>query len=204
MELRIKIKKRHLFAIIGMIVLVGIVIAYGGNDPQNMGHSDGEIQLTNIGQSLTAWSNSVNSQISGLGGRMFVVERDKSDRGWTAVSQPLPALSFPDGSGVHNPQTASHSYGTSVVPSSAKEVLVYVWASRGSNGGNSGIIHYTISTPEGHAQKFLVVDNNNNGAAVVNSENMWFPITNDRRLIVNLPARITQNYNAGAEIIGYR
>ncbi|MEK6925003.1 MAG: hypothetical protein AABW71_02065 [Nanoarchaeota archaeon] len=196
MELKIQIKKRYLFAVIGVIVLVGIVIAYGGNNPQNMGHSDGEIQLTNVGQSLTDWSDGVNSLITNL-------ELDKSDRGWTAVSQPLPALSFPDVSGVHNPQTVAHSYGTSIVPSGAKEILVYVWASRGSRGSSTGIIHYAITTPEGHYQKFLVV-NNDNAAAVSNSENMWFPITNDRRLIVNLPTRIDGYYDAGAEIIGYR
>src|SRR3989344_5412461 len=61
MKFSFNIRKRHAFALLGMIVLVGIVYAYGTTTPQAMGHSDGEIQLTNLGQSLTAWSNSINT-----------------------------------------------------------------------------------------------------------------------------------------------
>lgn len=67
MEFRINIKKRHAFAILAVIVFVGIVIAYGGTQPNVMGHTDSEIRLPVLNQNLDAWSGTVETRLNAIG-----------------------------------------------------------------------------------------------------------------------------------------
>jgi hypothetical protein len=66
MELKINLKKRHVFAILGMLALVGVVMAFGGNQPDIVGHSSGEIRMNSLtGEpNLDVWSSNVQSTIS--------------------------------------------------------------------------------------------------------------------------------------------
>lgn len=44
MEIKIVVKKSYLFLILGFILVVGLVVAYGGNQPSVMGHSFFELE----------------------------------------------------------------------------------------------------------------------------------------------------------------
>ena len=44
MEIKISLKKKHFWLLSVLILAVGLVIAYGGNDPKVIGHTVGEIE----------------------------------------------------------------------------------------------------------------------------------------------------------------
>ncbi|MBI1973105.1 hypothetical protein HYS50_03805 [Candidatus Woesearchaeota archaeon] len=43
MEIKITIEKKYVWLLVLTLVVVGLVVAYGGNNPQQMGHSLGEV-----------------------------------------------------------------------------------------------------------------------------------------------------------------
>jgi len=43
MEIKITIEKKYVWLLVLTLVVVGLVVAYGGNEPQKMGHSFGEV-----------------------------------------------------------------------------------------------------------------------------------------------------------------
>lgn len=73
MKFYFNLKKRHVFSIIGIVFFVGVVIAYNGNQPNVMGHTDGEIRLPALNQNLDAWSGSVESRLTNLAGSNFQI-----------------------------------------------------------------------------------------------------------------------------------
>ncbi len=58
MEIRIVVKKVHIFILMAFILLVGFAVAWNTNNPSAFGHTSGEIQLPS-GQTLSAWSSTV-------------------------------------------------------------------------------------------------------------------------------------------------
>ena len=49
MKLEINIEKRHFFVLLGAILLLGIVYAFGTNNPSSFGHTPGEIDPGTFG-----------------------------------------------------------------------------------------------------------------------------------------------------------
>lgn len=67
MRFNIDIKKRHAFAILGVIFLVGTVIAYGSTQqPSVIGHTAGEIDIGIIGQTLQNWAVATEGRVDAL------------------------------------------------------------------------------------------------------------------------------------------
>lgn len=62
MEIKINIEKKYVWVLILVIVAVGLVIAYNTNNPQQMGHTLGEIAGADanndgvVDQAATAWT----------------------------------------------------------------------------------------------------------------------------------------------------
>lgn len=63
MKIEINIRKVHFIVIIALLGIGGFAIAYGGNQPNVMGHTDGEIRLPALNQNLDVWSGSINTQV---------------------------------------------------------------------------------------------------------------------------------------------
>ncbi len=203
MEFRFNLKKSYVFSIIAMIVLVGFAIA---QTPPNPGHSGDNIQVTGVVgyPSLTSWSATIQTDVWNLLTRVANLENAK----WTPINPVYGGpLCWPNAAGQCNPGVISTSIPSAYIPITAKEVLVYVWISRGSNGGGGGLYDFQIYTQEGstrYTQKIKVSDNNNNGASVTNSDNLWLPVTSDFRIYVSSPSTLNGNFNTGVEFLGYR
>ena len=93
----------------------------------------------------------------------------------------------------------------SSIPTTAKEVLVYVYAFMGYS--SERIILMTIHTEKSHTRKFkkyLPIRTYHQDAWSSVSENMWFPLTSNRRIYVKLSRATTGNVNGYINVIGYR
>jgi hypothetical protein len=107
----------------------------------------------------------------------------------------------------HSPFNIAKTYSFSipkVIPSSAKEVLIYarMWSVHCPKHADFDI---KIYTREGHQrfEKYMFVVQWTKDAHT-STDNMWFPMPSDRRLYVNIPYRRS---NCGAlwlSAIGYR
>ena len=110
------------------------------------------------------------------------------------------------------------TYNLPNVPDHAAEVLVYMWIAKGRIYGYEidEDVHYQIYTQEGttkYIQKLAIRDYDNY-SWVTNSDNMWFPVTSDKKLYVYpghsflRPANDfpppNGRYLAGIDILGYR
>ena len=95
----------------------------------------------------------------------------------------------------------------SSVPKNADEVLIYVTI-RNSNLVNLGGINFKIYTQEHNDQyaKYFYWDASGGNHVSYNSDNMWLPITNDRRIkCTRLSANGgTAGIASSISIIGYR
>lgn len=94
----------------------------------------------------------------------------------------------------------------SVIPSSAKEVLVYVYVHEGWSHPRDQITHLKIYTEEGSSKyiKYTSIHAYNGDSWAYNSENMWFPMTSNRRVYVEMPKVTTGNVGGYIYVIGYR
>ena len=92
-----------------------------------------------------------------------------------------------------------------VIPSTAKEVLV----NAGIRIGHSNIgpnVNIKIFTQIGSTryEKYLLVYSWPQEAYNTNSDNMWFPMSTDRKLLVTVPAAFGKNAGIQLDAIGYR
>ena len=71
MEIKIDIKKKHFWILTLLVVGIGIVVAYGTNNPSQFGHTSGEIEVNyggstmNLQQALNAVELAVQTSASG-------------------------------------------------------------------------------------------------------------------------------------------
>jgi hypothetical protein len=215
MELRINIKKMPFILIIALIIIVSFVIAQSSN-PINPGHDDDEIWVSASGASgtnLDTWVGHVNTVTNDHEGRIGSLEgsvTNLEDVFWTPVSVPggtIPLCYVCNSGTSGTPVNSIPIPGVYIPPGTVKEVLVYVWAVRGSQGSSSSTpIHFSIYTKEGstkYAHKFVVV-NYNSVANVFNSDTFWLPVTSDYTVHVDLPSPVDGNFQSGVEFIGYR
>ena len=95
----------------------------------------------------------------------------------------------------------------SVIPSSAKEVLVLVSAQAGHSAPNDGYF-IKIYTQQNQRQyeKYILLRSHNQNAWNTNSDNLWFPMTTGRQVFVELTSAhsITGTIAVYLHAIGYR
>ena len=94
----------------------------------------------------------------------------------------------------------------SVIPSSAKEVLVLASVGVG-NSGPRGRSHFIkIYTQQGSHQyeKYIYIMSYPQSAINTNSDNLWFPMTTGRQVFVELSYAHTTNIHFYLHAIGYR
>ena len=94
-----------------------------------------------------------------------------------------------------------------VIPNSAREILVLATVHAGNAGPNDRIHYikiYTHCDLNQRYEKYIAVKSYNQDAWSTNSDNLWFPITSDRKIFVELNAGHTGHMNFTLHAIGYR
>ena len=94
----------------------------------------------------------------------------------------------------------------SIIPDSAREVLVYVYIATGLNGNAfTHVKIFTEKSQDRRFEKYLSIQSYpQNGFAMV-EDNMWFPMTQNRRVYVKLTTALSgDNFIRGIFVIGYR
>ena len=91
------------------------------------------------------------------------------------------------------------------VPSTAKEVLVYVYTYMGySVERDAHLKIYTESSPTRRFEKYLAIKTYKQDAYATASDNMFFPMPSNRRVYVSLSRALTGNVLGYINVIGYR
>ena len=92
------------------------------------------------------------------------------------------------------------------VPSDATEVLVYAVVNVGASGPDSrtNVKIYTQDSDYNRYEKYIAVHPYPQSAWSTNSENMWFPMTNERKFYVDVPRSDEGNSDIKLYVIGYR
>jgi hypothetical protein len=93
------------------------------------------------------------------------------------------------------------------VPDSAVEVLMYAVVNVGSSGlrnKRSNIKMYTQDSYYHRYEQYIAVHAYPQSAWSTNSENLWFPMTSDRKIYVNVPRANEGNIDIEIYVIGYR
>lgn len=106
---------------------------------------------------------------------------------------------------LYYPNTRSYDIPYSI-PYSASEVLVYVVINTGASGPDEreNIKIYTQDDYYNTYEKYIAVHPYPQSAWSTNSDNMWFPITRERRVHVNVPISEEGNADIEVYVIGYR
>ena len=95
----------------------------------------------------------------------------------------------------------------SVIPDSAKEVLMLASALAGISGPNERTHYVRIYTEQDQAQyeKYIyLISYNQNAYHTINSDNLWFPMTSGRQVFVTLTYAHTGFIGLNLHAIGYR
>ena len=102
--------------------------------------------------------------------------------------------------------TSTQSFAIpAAVPSTAKEVLVYVYTYMGySVERDAHLKIYTESSPTRRFEKYLAIKTYNQDAYATASDNMFFPMPSNRRVYVSLSRALTGNVSGKINVIGYR
>ena len=94
----------------------------------------------------------------------------------------------------------------SIIPSSAKEVLVLVSVRVGQSGPTNRVQCIEIYTEENGQQyeQYICIISYHHSAVITNSDNMWFPMTSGRQVFVKLSTSHTGDLKLALHAIGYR
>ena len=94
----------------------------------------------------------------------------------------------------------------SVIPSSAKEVLLLASVQVGDSGPNHRSHYIKIYTEQGTQQyeKYIFIYSYGQSAWNTNSNNLWFPLTTERKVYVKLTYAHSGNLRLYIHAIGYR
>ena len=118
---------------------------------------------------------------------------------WTSVP-----LTYIGGTNLRHPNTFSYVI-PSVIPSTAKNVLVYA-AIHCGHAIPSVSQHIKIFTQDGsnmRYEKYLYMLTWNQSALNTNSENMWFPMPTNRRIYMTVYKDAGSNCGAHLYAVGY-
>jgi hypothetical protein len=137
------------------------------------------------------------------------------EKTWTTLEPPidLGTLSDYTADSTKTFDLTSHIGPGLEIPAEAKEILVYAWVGKGlftSTGcGNQDPLcprTFTIYTQEGttkYAKKLSIIQYSN-PAWPTSSENMWLPLTSEKKIHSHLDEVIGGNKDSNIQIIGYR
>ena len=117
---------------------------------------------------------------------------------WTSV--PITSVGSTD---LRHPNTFSYVI-PSVIPSTAKNVLVY--ATLHSGGASSAKQHIKVFTQDGsgmHYEKYLYSYSYPQNAVNTNSDNMWFPMPANRRIYMTVTRDAGTHCYASLYVVGY-
>lgn len=94
----------------------------------------------------------------------------------------------------------------SVIPSSAKEVLVLADMQTGYSSPNDVIQYVKIYTQKNsrNFEQYIILRSYHQSAWSTNSDNLWFPMTTGRKVYVESTKAHTQNLVLNLHAIGYR
>ena len=122
-----------------------------------------------------------------------------SPHNWTTISKSLIGPSK-----LQNAGTSSYTI-PSDVPSSAREVLVYVSVRDGSvaRGPKNDVKIYTQIGITRY-EKYIILYSCDVPGFKINSDNMWFPMPTDRRVYLTLPQDHSRWVTTRLYVIGYR
>ncbi len=103
-------------------------------------------------------------------------------------------------------QTGTIAYDIpSVIPSSAKEVLVFASVDVGRSGPDrSHFVKIYTQQAERQYEKYVMFHTHSQNAWSTNSDNLWFPMTSGRQVFVELTYAHTGNVVVSLHAIGYR
>lgn len=92
------------------------------------------------------------------------------------------------------------------IPNESKEVQVYIEATTGGSGPTAGFSRLTLYTEEDETRysQYIYVLTWHNSALNTNSDNMWFPLTKNRRLYLHIPKVHSGHVDINVYVIGYR
>ena len=119
---------------------------------------------------------------------------------WTSV--PITTIGYPN---ARYASTVSFTI-PSVIPSSAREVLIYVRIYSGHNNRNGPLHDIKVFTEIGTTryEKYMFIYTYIQSASSVNSDNMWFPMPPNRRVYVTIDSVHGNNVGVRLAAIGYR
>ena len=93
----------------------------------------------------------------------------------------------------------------SIIPSTAREVLVYTTMWCGWNRVTvDADITYFVEVNGIRYEHFLHVYAYRQSAINTNSDNMWFPMPPNRMVYIDVPLAFSSNYRTLVSVIGYR
>ena len=94
----------------------------------------------------------------------------------------------------------------SMIPSSAREVLMLASIQTGYSGPRDRVQYIKIYTQQNHRhfEKYIMVKSYDQGAWSTNSDNLWFPMTPSRQVFVELTTTHYGNILFTLHVIGYR
>ena len=93
----------------------------------------------------------------------------------------------------------------SIVPSSAREILIHAGFSTGSsNNGPQQFIKIFTQIGTAKYEKYLLMHSYPQNAINTNSDNMWFPMPPNRRVYLTLQTAVGSYSGARLHAIGYR
>ena len=142
----------------------------------------------------------INKLLDGLCGPEPTPEPESNLEEWESI--PLTEI------GVINLGTTADQvfYIPANVPNTANEVLVYVYVRTGhSRGGFTHVRIYTQKSEGRRFEKYLTNHAYPQDAHTYTADNMWFPLTTERRVHVTVTTAVEiRNTDAKIYVIGYR
>lgn len=92
-----------------------------------------------------------------------------------------------------------------VIPTTAREVLVYAYFEDGYSSPDQ-VTHFKVYTEEVTTKyiKYISIHSYSGYSWAYNSDNMWFPLTSNRRVYIEVPKVTTENVGGYIYVTGYR
>lgn len=211
MEFRFNLRKSHVITVLVLLVIVSFGIAQSSINP---GHAASQVDMGS-GLTLTQWGNNIQT---GLNNHDTAIANLQSGR-WNGYAYPTAlysqGLSPAHGFGYTTYPAGTYTHNVAAIPANAKEMLVFAYIIKKANtppaSSSVSPIFVSISTREGSARYEQRLVSHNARMAATNgyealdtvSDNMWFPVTADKNIYVELPFAIN-DAAAGIAVIGYR
>ena len=107
----------------------------------------------------------------------------------------------------HFRHRTTHAFSIpAVIPTTAREVLVYAYVEDGASHPRDQVTHFKVFTEEVTTKyiKYISIHAYNGDSWAYNSDNMWFPLTSNRRVYLEVPQVNSGNVKGTIYVTGYR